>query len=195
MVRLLDIREADGWRDVVAGCRESIGIYDGQGKWISYYPPTAPRGRLLFSSTCTTCSSDKHEAGVCFNQRLTALAWFLNLMVLIEMCWHGEYQMWHWKVSGRHIAELLSQLTEQRKKNDTLHLCYINCKPRPLHLIVWMKQILFLPLGWQSCSGESWKGFKNCLAKRMWMCRKTLYSCVLLLQSYFPWFEPGFSVR
>ena len=31
--------------------------------------PTALRGRLLISSTCTTCSSDKHEAEVGFNQR------------------------------------------------------------------------------------------------------------------------------
>lgn len=30
--------------------------------------PTALRGRLLISSTCTTCSSDKHEAEVGFNQ-------------------------------------------------------------------------------------------------------------------------------
>ncbi len=65
------------------GCMESCVIFDGQGKWINYFPPTALRGRLLISSTCTTCSSDKHEAEVCFNQR----SYSVRMMVKPRWCW------------------------------------------------------------------------------------------------------------
>lgn len=79
MVHLLGyMREAAGGRDGVGGCRESGGICRS-GEMNPLLSPTALCGRLLISSTCTTCASDKHEVGVCFNQRSYSVSMMVRL--------------------------------------------------------------------------------------------------------------------
>lgn len=70
MVHLLgDIREAAGGRDLVLVVVGKVcAICGGEWEINQLLSPKALRGRLLISSTCATCSSDKHEAEVCFNQ-------------------------------------------------------------------------------------------------------------------------------
>lgn len=53
------------------------------GEMNQLWSPAASCGRLLISSTCTTCSSDKYEAGVCFNQR----SYSVGEMVRPWCCW------------------------------------------------------------------------------------------------------------
>lgn len=51
------------------------------GEMNQLFSPMALCGRLLISPTCTTCSSEKHEAEVCFDQH------FHNVSMMVRPWW------------------------------------------------------------------------------------------------------------
>lgn len=63
-------------------------------------------------------------------------------MVLIEMCWHGEYQICRWKAVRKRAVELLppQQLIKEQEHIHTLMVLNF-------HSIVLLGQIMLLLLG------------------------------------------------